>query len=58
MHPENRDLLLGVDIGTGGLGPYDSLDRTYTELYPATREQVHRLAAMQESAADPLGVEP
>jgi xylulokinase len=31
---------------------YSELYRTYGELYPATREQVHRLAALQESAAD------
>jgi xylulokinase len=31
---------------------YDELFEIYTELYPATIEQVHRLAALQEGAAD------
>ena len=31
---------------------YDELYATYTSLYPATLEQVHRLALMQESAPD------
>lgn len=38
---------------------YDELYAAYGELYPATREQVHRLAVMQEeagSAAAPLGL--
>jgi xylulokinase len=30
---------------------YDELYDTYRELYPATREQVHRLAAVQEAAS-------
>jgi xylulokinase len=28
---------------------YDELYGAFTELYPATREQVHRLALMQEA---------
>ncbi|MGB9378707.1 MAG: FGGY-family carbohydrate kinase, partial [Mycobacteriales bacterium] len=31
---------------------YDGLYQTYCELYPATREQVHRLAAMQSHPPD------
>jgi xylulokinase len=34
-------------------GLYDELYAAYGELYPATREQVHRLAAMQEFASSP-----
>ncbi len=32
---------------------YDELYDTYCELYPATRDQVHRLAAVQELASTP-----
>ncbi len=32
---------------------YDGLFECYTSLYPATREQVHHLAALQESGATP-----
>jgi xylulokinase len=31
-------------------GVYDELYRIYGDLYPATREHLHRLAAMQELA--------
>lgn len=34
-------------------GLYDGLYRSYTELYPATRDQVHRLAELQEAGAPP-----
>jgi xylulokinase len=34
---------------------YDELYETYGALYPATREQVHRLAAMQEAAPGGAG---
>jgi xylulokinase len=30
---------------------YDELYEVYRELYPATREQLHRLAAVQEQTA-------
>ena len=33
-------------------GIYDELYRIYRELYPATREQVHKLASMQIGGAD------
>ncbi len=38
-----------VEPDEGTRGVYDSLYRTFTELYPATREQVHRLADLQEA---------
>jgi xylulokinase len=40
----------------GVRGVYDELYATYRDLYPATREQVHRLAAVQDlthGAPDP-----
>ena len=36
-----------VEPDRGNAGLYDELYRTYRELYPATTEQVHRLAEMQ-----------
>jgi xylulokinase len=38
-----------VEPDPGTRGVYDTLYRTFTELYPATRDQVHRLADIQDA---------
>lgn len=40
-----------VEPDPSNRGLYDELYRVYRELYPATREQMHRLAEMQEGTA-------
>lgn len=41
-----------VEPDAGNAALYDELYETYSALYPATREHVHRLAALQERAFD------
>ncbi|NUR08291.1 MAG: FGGY-family carbohydrate kinase [Nocardioidaceae bacterium] len=47
-----------VEPEPGNADTYAELYETYTSLYPATLEQVHRLARFQERAFEPAGSNP